>query len=261
MIDNGVENNQGVVAENNSGNIIINNGISAEEAYKIATKLFEGNFYKLQDVAIQYVKERFDAFLNELRKELEKNHFEDYHLFEKPDMQYALYDCMNAYARYGDEVSLEVLIKLMSERLRSDKKFKVKVAIDDAIKIIPKIDQESLNYMTIMFAAKQVNFHLPADMATVVNHFNSLINTFCFEKNCSDFLNSLGCLKIDLDSALNRISKIYKVNAVELKKHLDEKYNLIHGDYSLTYPAIILAIVNFKSKSKNSHLNFDNWIR
>lgn len=261
MKDNRVKENSGVIAENNNGTININNGLAAEEAYALMSKLFLDNFYRLQDAAINCANERVEKFLNELRKELEGKHFENYGLFEKPDTQYALYDCMNAYAKYGDDVSLDILIKIMSERLNSDKNFKLKVAIDDAIRIVPKLDQETLNYMTIMFSAKQANFHLSSDVATVVNHFNSLISVFPFEKSCGDFINSLGCLKIDLDTASGRISKVYKVDRDKVEKFLDSRFSLIHGDYSLTYPGIILAIINFRRKNTITHFKLENWIK
>ena len=255
-----IDNNNGVIADNNNGTINITNGASVNDVYLIASSLFRDNFYKLQDIAVQKVNERFEVFLEQFKKELEEKHFDNFMLFENPDTQYALCDCIKAYARYGDDVLLHMLISIMSERLCSDENFKIKVAIDEAIQIMPKIDQESLNYLTIMFATKQVRFILPPDISVVSNHFNKLIDTFPYEKKCSDYLNSLGCFRIDLGSSYSRISKVYGVNEKQLEAQLNPRFKLIHGDYSLSYPAIVLAIVNLKKKRPNTEIKLGTWI-
>ena len=255
-----IENESGVVVERNDG--VSNNnqyGLSIEDVYQLAKKLLEDNFYKLQEAALDLVKKRVEEFLQSLKEELASQGITNYDSFGQPDVQYALYDSMQSYAKYGK--SLEMLTKLMAERLSFDKELKIKVAIDDAIKLVTKLDEESLNYLTCMFLCKQVRFSLGNNVDAVVSRYNHLLSTFPFSNNCTSYLNSLGCLQLHLGNAIDILSKEYKVDNKVLKEKLSTNINLIHSDYGANFQGVVLAITNIKRKAPYINMNFDTWIK
>lgn len=251
-----MENKQIIKGNNN----ITNNGLSVDDALIIANSLFKSNFPLLQQEAEKIVNERIDCFLNSFTAEAEKEGIEDFSCFKSPDMQYAFYDSMKTFARYGTDELLEILNKLLINRMRVDE-LKIKIAIDNAINIATKLDDESLNYLSLMFLSKQVVF-LECDRNTdnLIKKYNDFADKMPISKNHAEYLDSLGCLRICLGNAIETIAQSHNISFNSISGLISNKFKFIHGDYATSHPGTVLAIINIKRYFPDEEFDLNKWI-
>lgn len=240
---------------------IVNTGISPEDAYQIALSLFKENFPVLQQEASETVRSRVDELFAETTKKIYQKGVDGFSSFKEPDMQYALYESMKSYARYGTKELLDVLSELVADRAGFIDDLKVKVAIDDAIGMVQKMTQPALNYLTMVFICKQVKMGCVKNANDLISMTTSLVNSFPFEAGDVAFLDSIGCFRIDLDKPSERLAKTYEIKKESLVGMFPNCIDELPHDYSLTYPAIVLAIVNAKNKRPDIKFDLKTWIR
>ena len=246
-----VEQKQGVgSAGTQIGQQNVYNGISPEEASKIAINLFMDNFPKLQQLAMEKVEKRIKEFCDSVMQKLADANVQDYSAFTEPDVQYALYEAQNNYARFGTDEMLSTLTTLVSERVkRNQDDFSLKVTIDKAISITGMLSVEQLNHLSLLFIVTKVKFYNIKTLDDLESHFNIITEAF---KNVKiqdwQYLQMLGCLQLSLPQVIEKYSKMYNLDAKEVKKICPDIIEDIVGDYSTSPVGTILAITNAVGK-------------
>lgn len=226
------------------------NGLSPEEASNIAINLFMDNFPKLQQQAMEKVEERIKEFNDAIMLKLADN-VEDYSAFNEPDVQYALYEAQNNYARFGSDKMLSKLTSLVAKRVcHNDDEMCLKVAIDQAISIVGMLNQAQLDYLALMFLATKVKFKSINTIEDLRAHLNYLDSVFSKTKDSNwQHLNMLGCLQLDLPDVCEIYAKRYNLNKSEVEKICPQNIKALSGDYSTSPIGTIIGIIHAEQKT------------
>ena len=226
-------------------------GLSLEDASQIAINLFMDNFPKLQEKAIETVKERVEEFCSETIDKLSKQNTTDFSAFTDPDVQYVLYKAEENYARFGTKEKLDALSSLIANRVKyNDDSFNLKIAIDEAIKVAGKVTEEQLNYLSLLFITTRVKMGNINSINDLRNHFFMLNSAFPIADTINwENLQMLGCLELQLPDICKMYAKRYNLDEAEVKTICPENIKKLSGDYSVSPIGIVLAIINAEAKT------------
>lgn len=248
------------IAEQNNYFNNVNVGMNATDACELAIKLFYENFPKLEEKALETVNKRVDEFKKSLLQEFANRKIIDFSALSEPDVQFALVEAQKTYARFGEENMLEYLAKLVVDRIENDNgDISLKVAIDQAIKVIGLLNSAQLDYLSLIFIVKSVR----VEGITNCSEFQSFIDRIAeIFKNAAhksvDYLNMLGCFKLNLGSAIERLHKAYPF-LQGAKINYPQVLSKVPGDYGTSQLGAVLAIVNAQIKS-NYRFDMKIWI-
>lgn len=233
-------------------------GLSPQEAAQLAMDLFWENFPKLQQAAAEIAKARAEELCEGMMDKLAKNNYTDFSVFSEPDMQYVLYKAQKNYARTGTKDMLDALTTLIFKRMSCNDDFALKVVIDEAISIAPFLSQQHLDYLSLLFICKRVKFSGLKDIAEFDDFSKRISSAFAqASDSCVSFLNSLGCLELDINDIYQSFASSYGLDENEVKAVCPKILDVCNGDYAPSLIGIILAIVNAEAKTEfrfNPHI-------
>lgn len=175
------ENTLQSIGNNSSGNnqaerdINIYNGLSYAEAKEIFYDLFEQNFYRLsneaKEIADHRCKELIDKFLNLLMSKYP----EGLNQAVDPDFQYDLFIAQREYARCGDPVLSDMLVRLLIERTKETERSLLQIVLNESIAVVSKLTKEELDTLTALFVieyhSKDCKFDNISDFATYISAY------------------------------------------------------------------------------------------
>ena len=262
MIDSNINIKQNLKDSENATQVGIQynyNGLSPEEACKLATNLFLENFPKLQEEASKIIKERVDKLMHKVVENIYKKNIKDLSPFKDPDVQYTLIEAQKNYSRFNN--SIDLLAELIVNRIEcNDDDTILKVATDNAIKIVPLLSQKELNYLSLLFLLKEVRFTNINNIEELKKHFELLNNTFPnVSQSSQNYLVSLSCLQIGIVDIAETYSSLYKLGLNDVKKIVPDTFKELDGDYITTHTGKIIAIINAE-KLMNTKFDKKIWI-
>lgn len=241
------------VAKGGTANGVVNNyyGIAPTDAMKMLMDLFERNFPKLQDKAMETVQARVEELRQEIYKLFQEQQITDYSAFEDPDVQYVFNEAQRDYARFGNQESLNTIARLLVKRIQHNdqKDLLIHVAMDRAVSIAGTIKESHLDTLSLIFLTK----HTKTRGIDTTERLKELLTEYAsaFSKasaNTLDSLNLHGCLKINLHDAAQAFSEKYGFDLNAVKQILPSIFSCVPGDYGLSPTGIVLAIVNAEQK-------------
>lgn len=156
----------------------VNIGISATEARQIAIDVFKANFYEFSDKAAQKALERAEEITD---KFIEQFYIKIPYLEEKlqePSVQSTMFNAQKEYAKTGDDTLKEQLIDLLIQRINSEERSLKQIVLDEAIKILPKLTQEQINLLTLIFSAVYFMHYDILNIPAFENFINNKIIRF-----------------------------------------------------------------------------------
>lgn len=243
--------------KNSSGNNIgvQNNymGISPEKAIEITNKLFYDNFPKLKEEAFEIVTQRITELETKLFEKLSENPNINYSVFADPDMQYVLFEAEKMYARIGNSDCLDRLCSLIETRMENNKDDYLKLIIDSAIQITPKLSSGQINYLTIMFLLKRAHFNDIKAIEDLSNTLNNLERLYgpVSAKGFS-LLHNLGCFDFYLGNVEDILSKKYSLDKNQIVAVMPADFKSVSGDYFTSDIGTVIAISNINVKENNN---------
>ena len=141
----------GGVAVQAKGDITITAGLSYSDARSIALDVFNANFYKLADsaarLAVSRAEEVTDKFLSKLESEAPAGLAEA----QDPDFQYALLTVQKEYARTGDKDLGDLLVDLLVDRSKHEKRGFLQIVLNEALSTAPKLTENQLAALALIF--------------------------------------------------------------------------------------------------------------
>lgn len=139
-------------------NVIINNGMPIAELHQTFNMWFEMSVPRMRELAEQASEERVHLLEQKVIKELA--HTTTPIAAEKladPDVQMAFKDAIGAASRYGDRANLDMLSKLLTQKMaRSSTPF-VEMVISEAIQAVPKLTKEQMSFLGFIFTLRSVS--------------------------------------------------------------------------------------------------------
>ncbi len=238
----------------------IQNGLTLDDALKIANDLFDKNFPVLVDKANECIKQRVEELKQELINTCSAQQLTDFSAFEDPDLQFALYKAQQNYARFGKKENLSLLCNLLVSRIKKNNEdMSIKIALDNAIKIAPFLSESHLDFLALTFLSKQVKLGIKTKSEFLFN-MTYIAKSFPNAKETSwQYLLSLNCLELVLGDADERLKSIYDFMKDE-EFTLPKIFNIVSADHGTSHIGTILAIAHIESKTAYS-LNPKTWIQ
>jgi hypothetical protein len=253
------------------GNIIVS-GISYTDVKEIAIDVFKENCIKFTKEANDIAMERANELIDDLLEKIDAKKLE---IFKKPSMQIALYEAQKSYVKTGDKDLEELLVDILIQRVNEEERSLKQIVFDEALEIIPKINQEQMDILTLVFFIYQVEFKLIADyndlLKTINIHILPFLKNLKEESSAYEHLFYTGCvtrLQYRNDNILTRLNKTYK-NLIQGKNLIEKipelkllnKISQGEGLTNMRLTTVGCAIVqaNFK-KVTGININFDKWI-
>ncbi len=178
----------------------LNVGVSVNEARQIALDVFKANFYEFSESAARKALERAEEITDDF---IEQFYSRIPHLKEKlqePSVQATMFSAQKEYAKVGDKDLKEQLLDLLIQRIDSDERSLKQIVLDEAITIIPKLTQDQIDSLTLIFSAIYYNLNRIVDLPSLVNYLNNELLCF-YPKNGTSFsffthLQFTGCCTI-----------------------------------------------------------------
>ena len=226
-------------------------GLSPEQASKLAIDLFMDNFPKLQAVAREVVLERMKELVEEVVRKIEEKYAGDYSAFSDPDMQCALYEAQKGYARRGTKELCDLLSSLLAERSACQEDDYLKIILNRAIEIAPNLQQSHLDYLSLIFVYKHVKWNNIETVEDIRKKYREIEGAFVAPPNtyaARTFTDSFGLTVLTIASGKKVIAQTYGLEEEEIEKVLPSEYANVPSDYALSHVGIALAIFNARTK-------------
>lgn len=174
----------GATAIQAGGNVTVINqiGLTRSEAREIALDVAKATFYELTGVAKDTASIRVEEITDLVIKKLEQDYPEGLQKAVDPDFQYALFTVQKEYARNGDKDLGDLLVDLLVDRSKQDKRDIIQIVLNESLNVAPKLTDGQLAILAIVFLFKYTQFF------GVGNHH--LLGQY-FDRNVSPFAEKL----------------------------------------------------------------------
>lgn len=129
-------------------------GISATEARNIAQDVAKLTFYELSGVARDLAATRVEEITNKVIDKLEAEFPAGLNKAKDPDFQYALLTVQKQYARNGDEDLGALLVNLLVDRSKQEKRDILQIVLNESLETAPKLTDAQLSNLAVIFLLK-----------------------------------------------------------------------------------------------------------
>lgn len=137
------------------GNVtVVNLGVSVSEARQIAMDVAKSTFYELTGEAKEIASLRVEEITDKVIKKLEQDFPAGLQKAKDPDFQYALYTVQKEYARNGDEDLGDLLVDLLVDRSKQDKRDILQIVLNESLATAPKLTENHLAALAVIFLFK-----------------------------------------------------------------------------------------------------------
>lgn len=188
------------------------NGLSYEDAKNIALDVFKSNFIEMSQNAAEIANLRAEKLVNNFLSQLKEK---DPYLIAKvedPDMQYTIYTAQKEYARSGDLEQEEILVNILLERIQTDSLSLRKIALNEALEVLPKVTNQQLDIMTLIFLLQDTQRNGITNNGIMENYLKSsflpFMKSLTVDKYCYKHLQFTGCCS-SVGLAEDQISKVF----------------------------------------------------
>jgi len=193
---------------------ITNSGLSYTDVAAIAQDVFNSNFYRLSEPAMQIAEERAKEITEDFLKKLQAENPGGLTKAQDPDFQYSLFSIQKQYARAGDRDLGDLLVDLLVDRSKSDTRDILQIVLNESLDTAPKLTRQQLACLSIMFLFKYtVNNHIYSH-ETLGEYFDKMALPFSPEilsnAACYQHLEFTGCGSISLAS--RSLEQILEIN-------------------------------------------------
>ena len=129
-------------------------GLTYEQTKQVAADVFKANFYELAGEASSIAKLRAEQITEDFLSKLQVENPKGFHKAEDPDFQYALFTVQREYARNGDEDLGGLLVDLLVDRSKQDKRDILQIVLNESLSIAPKLTTDQLSALAVAFLFK-----------------------------------------------------------------------------------------------------------
>lgn len=182
------------------GDIVVHNGMSADQMSEIIVSLTRQIAALTNEAKLEQEKrfgELKDALLLEFAKPETKANAE---ALSDPDFQYVVKDAHEAFARRGDDDLKVELVNLISERSAHQANTRVAQTLNSAIELAGKLSREEYAALVMLFTMQNVVVN-GTDIDVILNTTDNLLAPFVNDLPADgysvQYLQSLGCVSIN----------------------------------------------------------------
>lgn len=186
-------------------NIVINQGITYQDAKNIALDVFKSNYLELSTKAAETAKQRAEELVDDFLTEVQKRSPESISSMENPGMQYAIFTAQKEYAKTGDKDLSDMLVDILVDRAAQQERNLKQIVLDESLSIVPKLTLSQLDTLTIIFILKYSRNHNVGNLLLLKKYLDDYIAPFTQllskENSLYQHLEFAGCGSISIGSA------------------------------------------------------------
>ena len=252
----GAQNNVNI----NGGNININLNVDRKVVEQQIRTLWNENFPKLQAEAQRVTVERMEEMVEVIRDNVLVSVGERISEFSDPGVQYAVYEAMKSYARYGDKMLLEMLPIALTERVKSDSEY-IKLLIDQSMERVRFLTDAQVDYLTALFFCKRAVFHTMNDISELEEFLKYLADELCDMHTVpTSMLISMGFLQLNLGGIVEFLSEQYGFAQEQVENIVPLGLVGLEEDYGVSDMGAVIAMINGKKKL-NINYNIEEFFK
>lgn len=233
-------------------NVNVYNGITYKDAKEIALDVFNSNFIRLKSEAAQIAQERAEEITEKIVKELNEKSPESLEEFKSPAMQDALFQTQKEYAKSGDEELGDLLVDILVDRAKTQKRNMLQLVLDESLLVAPKLTVEHFDLLTLNFLLAQTVNQRVRNLESFTDYIKKQIIPFTDdlrnERTTFNHLEYLGCGHIragDYGQLEEKFKRQYK--AIFAKGFSQEGFENEVGDFENS-KSFLMPCLHDKSK-------------
>ncbi|WP_434707266.1 hypothetical protein J3P75_15065 [Pseudomonas sp. R1-1] len=139
----------GALAIQAGGNVTV--GISVADARAIALDVAKATFYELTGAARDTMSARVEEITEKVISQIERDYPEGLKKAVDPDFQHALYTVQKNYGRTGDVDLGDLLVDLLVDRSKQDKRDLLQIVLNESLEIVPKLTSAQVANLSMLF--------------------------------------------------------------------------------------------------------------
>lgn len=184
------------------GSITVHQGLTYGEAKTVALDVFNANFFKLAEVAKDVAETRAREITERILQRLQDSNPDGLEQARDPGFQYSLFSVQKEYACTGDEALGDLLVDLLVERSREERRSFIQIVLDESIKTAPKLTDGQLAALTTIFLLRYTKNVGISNLDDLVAHLDKVIRPLAgaWAKSAPSFqhLQFAGCGAIEM---------------------------------------------------------------
>lgn len=194
-----------------AGELTVVQGMTYPEVREVALDVFKSNFYQLAGEAKEVAAERAEQITEDFLNKLQNENPDGFTKAQDPDFQHALFTVQKEYARTGDEDLGDLLVDLLVDRSKQEKRNILQIVLNESLSVAPKLTDDQLAALAIIFFAKYTQIQEIGNHEMLANSFDQFAKPFVskLSKNqaCYQHLEFSGCGSISMGA--NSLPSIY----------------------------------------------------
>jgi hypothetical protein len=191
--------------------VCITHGISYEEAHQIAIDVFNANFLKLSEEALEKVNIRAEEITEQFLRKLKEQNEEGIARARDPDFQHALFTVQKEYARIGDKELGDLLVDLLVDRTKYKNRSILEIVLNESLSVAPKLTNDQIAALSVIFILGRTKYQPMNNIAALAIYLDNFILPFVEliskRESCYRHLEYAGCGSISLGST--KLDKIF----------------------------------------------------
>lgn len=177
--------------------IVINNGITYEDAKGIALDVFKSNYLKLSTKAANIAKQRAEELVDDYLQQMMARKPEAINTMEGPGMQYAIFSAQKEYAKTGDKNLSDMLVDILVDRASIPERNLKQIVLDESLLVVPKLTTSQIDIITLIFILRHTQndgvVNLPILKDYLIQFLNPFIYTLSKEDSLYQHIEYTGC--------------------------------------------------------------------
>lgn len=141
----------GAIAVQAAGDVTIGTVLTLQDVRQIAIDVYKANFYELageaKEIALARATQLTESYLERLQAEFP----EGLQRAKDPALQHALYTAQKEHARVGDEDLSALLVDLLIDRTKTERRNLLQIVLDESITTASKLTSSQLAALSIIF--------------------------------------------------------------------------------------------------------------
>lgn len=200
----------GAIGVQASGDVkIVNIGVTAAEARTIALDVAKATFYELTGTAKELASVRVEEITMRVIEKLEREFPQGLQKAKDPDFQYALFTVQKEYARNGDKDLGDLLVDLLVDRSKHDKRDILQIVLNESLVTATKLTESQLAALAMIFLFKYTQNHGLGNQQLLGEYFDKFVLPFVEKHSKSQagyqHLEFAGCGSILVGTPLEEI--------------------------------------------------------
>ncbi|MFI5672924.1 LPO_1073/Vpar_1526 family protein [Streptomyces sp. NPDC051704] len=217
------------------------NGVTYSEARSIALDVFNANIMQFSEVARIVATERAEELTGAFFRRLFEMAPESVGSIQEPDMQRAVFNAQEGYARSGEQGLGEILVGMLTDRAASVERDLRQITLSEAIGTAPKLASHHFTILGALLLLSNSRYIGVEDIAGFHEYLASVVAPVVDGLRVSEgdlrHLQYAGCLSVEMAS--RELAEIFTMNHPSLFTQGFSLDDLEEQHRSLLAPALI----------------------